>query len=237
MAKRPAKKSETIEIRVSYEEKRAFMDACRDAGMTASQAIRSYIGDFLNPGGVRSDWRLYGSLLVLVLGVGAIVYAVFFAPGAPPTAGERVVRHLDLNGDGVLSAADKVGSDEATQATLDYLVADADANNDRRVTGAEIDAVVTALVELSASLDKADAPSGSAAEQVIVVPPDLPPAERKAYIEKLIRSQKLEPSARARLERLIEALTETEAGEPSSPTPSEADDQEDDPAHPATDQS
>ena len=40
---KPPKKSETLEIRLPYETKTAFMSRCRDDGRTASEAVRRFI--------------------------------------------------------------------------------------------------------------------------------------------------------------------------------------------------
>lgn len=45
---RPEKKSETIEIRLPYTQKLAFMRACAARGVTASDALRTFIGDFVS---------------------------------------------------------------------------------------------------------------------------------------------------------------------------------------------
>ncbi len=40
---RPPKKSETLEVRLPYATKTAFMARCRDDGLTASEAMRRFI--------------------------------------------------------------------------------------------------------------------------------------------------------------------------------------------------
>lgn len=47
MAKKPAKKTETLEIRISHETKAAFMAACRARGATASAVIRGFIDEVI----------------------------------------------------------------------------------------------------------------------------------------------------------------------------------------------
>lgn len=45
--KRPEKKSETLEIRLSHSKKTAFQKACENEGITASQAVRTFIDVYL----------------------------------------------------------------------------------------------------------------------------------------------------------------------------------------------
>lgn len=47
MAKKPAKKTETLEIRISHETKAAFMAACKARGATASAVIRGFIDQII----------------------------------------------------------------------------------------------------------------------------------------------------------------------------------------------
>ncbi len=44
---RPPKKTQTIELRVSEREKRAFLEACREAGRSASEVLRRLMGFFV----------------------------------------------------------------------------------------------------------------------------------------------------------------------------------------------
>lgn len=48
--KRPSKKTEMLEVRVSPEEKAAFLDACRDVGRSASEVIRDAMRAYSNFG-------------------------------------------------------------------------------------------------------------------------------------------------------------------------------------------
>ena len=46
---RPAKKSETLEIRLDHQTKAVFMARCQAQGMTASEAVRSFISGPVSP--------------------------------------------------------------------------------------------------------------------------------------------------------------------------------------------
>ncbi len=47
MNDKPAKKTETIEVRISHEKKQDFMAACRDRGSSASAVIRNFIDAYV----------------------------------------------------------------------------------------------------------------------------------------------------------------------------------------------
>lgn len=201
---RSEKKSETIEVRVSYTEKLAFMEACRQAGTTASHAIRDYIGDVLSP----SDGKNTKTRLVAVAGLTAVIgltaAATYFSlrDQAPPTTGERVVRYFDGNADGILTAAD--ANNAANSETVEWLLATGDQNGDGRIDAAEVNALTDVMVELRGS-HTADA-GASSGEQIIVVPPSLTPQERQVFLEQSGLTSKVSVQDQARLERLIDAL-------------------------------
>ncbi len=73
--KRPSKKTEMLEVRVSPEEKAAFLDACRDVGRSASEVIRDAMRAYSNFGPMT---RLPRSSFVLVSAfIGASAGAYF----------------------------------------------------------------------------------------------------------------------------------------------------------------
>lgn len=43
MTKRREKQSESLEVRLGYSSKQAFMDACRERGLTASEVVREFV--------------------------------------------------------------------------------------------------------------------------------------------------------------------------------------------------
>ena len=102
------KKSETLEVRLPYSTKIAFMARCRASGRTASEAVRHFIEQDLGAKPLssrRSRWRGWQALAAALAGlaVGAIA-----APSlAHPTPNSRAVfERLDRNHDGVLSFAE-----------------------------------------------------------------------------------------------------------------------------------
>jgi hypothetical protein len=102
---RRAKKSETLEVRLSLEAKTAFMARCRDQGRTASEAVRDFVEQELAPvakpqrPGV-AQWRIAIAAAIAGLAVGAVAAPSLAHPARDTRA---VFDHLDRNHDGVLS--------------------------------------------------------------------------------------------------------------------------------------
>jgi hypothetical protein len=101
MTDRQAKKSETIEIRLSHAAKAAFMARCRAEGRSASDAVRGFIEAQVAPSrgrGAPNYWL-----------IGALTVAALAAAAAPSIAGPRAVDRfeaLDADGDGAVSPAE-----------------------------------------------------------------------------------------------------------------------------------
>jgi hypothetical protein len=97
---KPPKKSESLEIRIPYPTKQAFMAKCQAEGRSASEAMRSFIDGHLEaapcPQPPRS-LRLVAGAVVVAL-VGAVAVPSLALPSAL-AAFER----LDVNGDHRLS--------------------------------------------------------------------------------------------------------------------------------------
>ncbi|WP_421788395.1 hypothetical protein [Hyphobacterium sp.] len=74
MAKKPrSKKSEALEIRVSHEEKQAFMSAVSQRGTTASHVIREAMDLFVRDGRIRRrNVMISGSLVAVALAAGFV---------------------------------------------------------------------------------------------------------------------------------------------------------------------
>jgi hypothetical protein len=104
------KKSESLEIRLPYPTKLAFMARCRDDGRSASEAMRAFIDGYMAPAQPAptkasgfKGWKLIaaGSAAALVAAAAA---APTLARTAPATAAE--FKKLDADGDGKLSLAE-----------------------------------------------------------------------------------------------------------------------------------
>ena len=96
---RPPKKSETLEIRLPYETKTAFMDRCRQDGVTASQALRADIEARLTRRPA-AGWKRLRAVAgaAVILGVGAGALPSLAAAVAGPSFAS-----LDKNRDGALA--------------------------------------------------------------------------------------------------------------------------------------
>ncbi|WP_262693122.1 hypothetical protein [Kordiimonas aquimaris] len=205
MTKRPEKKSETIEVRVSYTEKLAFMEACRQAGTTASHAIRDYIGDFLNPASSKTTRNHMATAIGLILIAGLAGTTAYFSLNQLNhiTVGEKVVRYFDHNGDNVITTVDTINL--ANKDTINWLLATGDKNKNGALDAAEIDAFADVTIELRAEhLDGATASTG---EKIIVMPPNLTPTERDAFLKQLTDIPTISNNDQDRLKRLIDALS------------------------------
>jgi len=98
------KKSESLEIRLPYPTKQAFMARCRDEGRSASEALRAFIDgqlDVPKPAPRRMPWRLIAGALIAAA-VGAAAVPSLARPGLK--AAEFTA--LDANHDGVLTYAE-----------------------------------------------------------------------------------------------------------------------------------
>ena len=103
---RPPKKSETLEVRLPYDAKTAFMARCHETGQTASGAVRLFIEGELT-GRVRSRSRLR-AWQTLAAAVAGLAIGAAAAPSLAQTEGEDQKRFeaLDRNADGMLTAAE-----------------------------------------------------------------------------------------------------------------------------------
>lgn len=99
------KKSETLEIRLPYAAKTAFMARCRADGRTASDAVRGFIEQELQQPRRLSRSRALRWGQALAAAVAGLALGAVAAPSlAHPAAGSRAAfDQLDHNHDGVLS--------------------------------------------------------------------------------------------------------------------------------------
>jgi|JI7StandDraft_1071085.scaffolds.fasta_scaffold04013_7 Ca2+-binding EF-hand superfamily protein len=111
------KKSETLEVRIPYETKQAFLTACREDGTTASEVVRDKVQDYLD---ARERPSLNAEKRTLIMklpqpirhygwraaagGVAAIGFVGLAAlPSAAAPDFKAQFGRLDKNGDGVIS--------------------------------------------------------------------------------------------------------------------------------------
>ena len=96
------KKSETLEIRLPYPTKLAFMARCRDEGRTASEALRGFIDGAVE---TRRPRRTARNLIAGAL-VAAAVGAIALPTLARQAASAADFARLDANHDGVITYAE-----------------------------------------------------------------------------------------------------------------------------------
>ncbi|HLZ74858.1 EF-hand domain-containing protein [Phenylobacterium sp.] len=118
------KKSETLEIRLPYPTKLAFMARCRDEGRSASEALRGFIDGQIEP--ARSANRGPQRLLA-----GALIAAAVGAMALPSLA------HTNQR-----AAFDCLARDHAAISAADF--ARLDTNHDGRISYAEFTAACAA---------------------------------------------------------------------------------------------
>lgn len=118
-----AKKSEMLEVRITHETKQSFLAACRDAGRTASDVVRSQIDAFI--AGAAAQKAPPANVTPLqprlrkrtIIAAGAGLAGLTLAALAPSAAAagahvlfdhrsDRAFQTLDVNHDGVLSPAE-----------------------------------------------------------------------------------------------------------------------------------
>ncbi len=117
---RKPKKSETLEVRLPWETKQAFLGACREDGTTASEVVRVSIDDYLEKRERPVNANPARTLITMIprpvrkrrylAAAGGLAGLAVFA-ALPSAAGPDLMatfRTLDANGDGVITAEEFV---------------------------------------------------------------------------------------------------------------------------------
>ena len=94
------KKSESLEIRIPFPTKQAFMARCSAEGRSASEALREMIERRLAPAAPRLRWRHAAAGLLAAAGMAAVAVPSL---ARPPHGG---FERLDRNGDGRVTAGE-----------------------------------------------------------------------------------------------------------------------------------
>jgi hypothetical protein len=105
------KKSESLEIRLPFPTKQAFMARCRDDGRSASDALRAFIDGYLvgEPRPARAafrGWRVIAAGSAAALMAAAAAAPTLARPAIAAVQTEAQFKKLDVNGDGKLSLAE-----------------------------------------------------------------------------------------------------------------------------------
>ena len=99
------KKSETLEVRLPYAAKTAFMARCRDDGHTASEAVRGFVERELEAGADRSRRLRLRGWQALAAALAGLAVGAAAAPSLAHTTpmSRAAFDRLDRNHDGALS--------------------------------------------------------------------------------------------------------------------------------------
>lgn len=106
--KRPEKKSESLEIRLPYSQKQAFMEACRERGVTASDVLRSFIADDLERSARAQEPRSWTMTLKnnpfkTAAGIAGTTLAAATLGTGVSLADDEIFDAYDRNSDGVIT--------------------------------------------------------------------------------------------------------------------------------------
>lgn len=117
---RKEKKSESLEIRLPYSQKQAFMKACRERGITASDALRSFIEDDLESHARVQQPRTWhmaikNNPLKSAAGFAGTAIMAALAGTSMSVAGDEVFEGFDKNGDQRLTFNEFLGADREIQ--------------------------------------------------------------------------------------------------------------------------
>lgn len=126
--KRREKKSESLDIRLPYQQKQEFMAATRQRGETASQALRRFIATYIEEARLAEHsnpvqeitMTLSKHRLKTLLTAASAAAGVFAFTAMPSAADDSAFAKLDANKDGVLTAGEIApGADDEFFAILD----------------------------------------------------------------------------------------------------------------------
>ena len=113
MSNRPEKNSERVEVRATYTLKQRFLNACKTAGQTPSEALRDAMADYILRVEATGKPTFFQELTMKLIhnplktaGMALTSLAAFALIAAPSSADERLFKALDSNGDGVLTETD-----------------------------------------------------------------------------------------------------------------------------------
>lgn len=121
---RPPKKSETLEIRIPYDAKQAFMARCQQEGVSASEALRGFIETQVAPPAPRSARPRYSRLKMALAAAAALAVGATALPSLAGQVDRSGFERFDLDHDGVVTLAEfaRLDRDHDGAVSLDELL-------------------------------------------------------------------------------------------------------------------
>jgi Ca2+-binding EF-hand superfamily protein len=121
MKRRKEKKSESLDIRLPFEQKREFMDATRKRGETASNALRGFIANYIEearlaeqPNPVQEiTMTLARHRFKTIATAAGAALGVFSITALPSAADSTAFEALDKNNDGVITEGEILPGEDA----------------------------------------------------------------------------------------------------------------------------
>ena len=153
MTRRKEKKSESLDIRLPYEQKRDFMEATRQKGETASLALRRYIAAYIDEARLADQPNTVQEITMtlarhrfktLATAAGAAL-SVFSITALPSAADSTAFEKLDKNSDGLITEGEIIPGHDAD------IIAKLDTDGSGGVSQAELDAAGDHIVIRSSS--------------------------------------------------------------------------------------
>lgn len=148
MKRRKEKKSESLDIRLPYEQKREFMDATRKRGETASNALRRFIASYIEDARLAEQTNPVQEITMtlarhriktIATAAGAAL-GVFSVSALPSAADSTAFDALDKNKDGVITEGEILPGQDAD------IIAKLDTDGSGGVSQAELEAAGNRIV-------------------------------------------------------------------------------------------
>ncbi len=148
MKRRKEKKSESLDIRLPFEQKREFMEATRKQGETASQALRRYIAAYIEEARLAEQPNTVQEITMtlarhrfktIATAAGAAL-GVFSVSALPSAADSTAFDALDKNKDGMITEGEILPGQDAD------IIAKLDTDGSGGVSQAELEAAGNRIV-------------------------------------------------------------------------------------------
>ncbi|MBO6690072.1 MAG: EF-hand domain-containing protein [Henriciella sp.] len=158
MKRRKEKKSESLDIRLPFEQKREFMDATRKRGETASNALRGFIANYIEearlaeqPNPVQEiTMTLARHRFKTIATAAGAALGVFSVTALPSAADSTAFEALDKNNDGMITEGEILPGEDAD------IIAKLDTDGSGGVSREELEAAGNRIVIKKTSSDGED---------------------------------------------------------------------------------